>query len=532
MSSRCFADINDSSDLSLTQLQNISATLVNEVQLGNISQVVNLTVSGVAVVEPLPSPGTNEWNATTTDSPYTTIVEASRMRFNPAPEPQHEGVVFKTQPKIQVLDAQGQPITQLGTASQPWQITASLRPGGSNALANLTGNLTIEFVNGWANFTDLLITQFGSDFYIDFVLTSPSDKNFSISSDPLTVTGRPITASVASMTSTVIENNYFAINVELRDEVTSELIPDIAWRGHTWTMTAELDKPEHHTGEMTGSNETIFSTSTSSANFYSLNFTSLGIYALKLHIYTTPSAYDFYKDVQVAVRSQSQTNIVIQQTTLVEMKFESDFNTVVGSDNKSFAIMMGNYFAAKYPDVLVNSVTVTEGSIVVTYSISGGISGVNTTVYGMCDTIQNNTGFTFNSQTISLSGYLTVGGVSYYGVSCGPISTTSSDESSTNLALIISLAVVSTLLVCLIVAIVLWKCKVYPKTKTRDLNNYANYIGNPNTIEDILFREQSFMSIRDKSAGLPQAPAATTISNYNTHGRASPLPFYTQKMKQ
>ncbi|XP_021347967.1 fibrocystin-L-like [Mizuhopecten yessoensis] len=524
------SNVNDSSDLTQTQLQNISATLVNEVQLGNISQVVNLTVVGVAVVEPLASPSSPEWNAMTTDSPYTVIVEASSMRFNPAPEPQHEGVVFKTQPKIQVLDAQGQPIIQLGTASQPWQITASLRPGGSNALANLTGNLTVEFANGWANFTDLLITQFGTDFYIDFTVTVPTDSNFTIASDPLTVTGRPIIASIASKTSTVIENNYFAIGVELRDEITSELIPDIAWRGHTWTMTAELNKPELHLGSLLGYNETIFSTSSSSANFYSLNFTSLGVYALKLHIYTTPSGYDFYEEVQVLVRSQTQTSIVVQQTTQVEMKFDSDFNTVVGADDKPFAAMMGNYFAAKYPDVLVNSVAVTAGSIVVTYSISGGISGVNTTVYGMCDTIQNSTAFSFNSQSLSLSGYLTVGGVSYYGVSCGPITSTTSDLSSTNLALIISLAVVSTILVCVVMGIIFWKCKVQPKTKTRDLNNYTNYIGHQSTIEDILFREQSFMSIRDKSAGLPQAPAATNINslgvnNYHNPERKSPLPF-------
>ncbi|XP_069121982.1 fibrocystin-L-like [Argopecten irradians] len=518
------SNINDSSDLSQTQLQNISATLVSEVQLGNISQVVQLTVVGVAVVEPLPTPGSTEWSSTTTDSPYTVVVEASSMRFNPAPVPEYEGVILKTQPKIQVLDAAGQPITRLGTPSHPWKITASLRPGGSNPLANLTGNLTVEFVNGWANFTDLIITQFGTDFYIDFYLTEPADTNFTIASAPLTVAGRPIKPSITSMTSTVIENNYFAIGVELRDEVTSELIPDIAWRGHTWTMTAELNQPEHHTGSMLGTNETIFSTSTSSANFYSLSFTSFGIYSLKLRIYTTPAAYDLTEEIQVMVKSQNQTSIVIEQTTQVQMKFDADYSTVVGTDDKPFAAMMGNFFAVKYPDVIVNSVTVTEGSIIVTFSISGGISSVNTTVHGMCDSVQNSTGFNFNSQSLTLSSYLTVGGVSYYGVHCGPISS-DDDTSTTKLALIISLVVVSTILVCVVIGIVIWKCKVYPKTKTRDLNNYANYIGYPSKIEDVMFREQSFMSIREKSGGLPLAPASTTFYNrYNNQGRNSPAP--------
>ncbi|XP_069115226.1 fibrocystin-L-like [Argopecten irradians] len=521
------SNVNDSSDLSLEQLRNISTSLINEGQIGNLSEVLNTTITGVAVVEPPATPGTPEWNSTTNESPYTIIIQAADMRFNPAPEPQHEGVVFKTQPKIQVLDAQGQPITQLGTAEQPWQITASLRPGGSNPLANLIGNLTVEFVNGWANFTDLLITQFGTDFYIDFDLTVPADSNFSISSAPLTVTGRPIEPSIISMTSNVLEGNYFSIGVELRDGVSSEIIPDIAWRGHTWTMAASLNHPEHHTGSMLGSTETVFSTSSSSAHFYSLNFTSFGIYALKLHIYTTPAAYDLYKEVQVLVKSQEQTSIVIEQTSPVVMKFESaNYAEVVGNDSQAFAAMMANRFIVMFSNLIFNSVAITEGSIIVTYSVSGSISDVNTTVYTMCESIQNGSTFNFNSQSLTLSGYLTVGGVAYYGVHCGPISTTTTPDSDTNetqLALIIALVVVSVLLIIAILAIVLWKCKVYPKTKTRDLTKYEGYLEQPKTIEDILFREQSFMSIREKSAGIPQAPAATNLG-YN-QGTKSPLPF-------
>ncbi|XP_060084827.1 fibrocystin-L-like, partial [Ylistrum balloti] len=524
------SNINDTSELSSEQLQNISNTLINEIQLGNISDVLNTTVTRVAVVEPLPSPGTQEWNDTTTDSPYVVIVEATSMRFNPAPEPLHEGVVFRTQPKIQVLDAQGQPITNLGTDSQPWQITASLRLGGSNPSASLTGNLTVEFVNGWANFTDLLITQLGSDFYIDFNLTSPSDSNFTIASDPLTVTGRPITASVASMTTSPIENDNFALRVELRDGLTSELIPDIAWRGHTWTLTVELNKPEVHTGEMIGSNLTLFSTSSSSANFYSLNFTSLGIYTLRLHIYTTPAGYDFYEELQIVVRTQVQTTIAVEQTTVIVMKFESaDYNAVVGTDDKAFGTMVTSQFILIFQEILFNSVSVTPGSIVVSFSVSGGISNINATVYGMCESIQNGSTFTFNSQSLTLSGYLTVGGISYYGSLCGPIATSTTPESglgNTELALIISLVIVSVLLTVLIIAIVYWKCKVHPKTKTRDLSKYHNYMDQPQTIEDILFREKSFMSIREKTSVIPQAPAATNINSlgYNSQKR-SPLPY-------
>ncbi|XP_021369085.1 fibrocystin-L-like isoform X2 [Mizuhopecten yessoensis] len=523
----------NSTALSAEQLENMVDKITNEIQLGNISQVLNMTVNGVSVAGPPPSPGSPEWNSTTVDdSPYTVIVEAAGMRFNPAPEPQHEGVVFKTQPKIQVLDPQGRPITQLGSASQPWEITASLRPGGSNPLATLTGNLTVQFVNGWANFTSLLITKLGTEFHIDFNLTVPTGSNFSITSGPLTVAARPIKASVTSMTSTVIENHYFAVGVELQDNATSERIPDIAWRGLAWTMTAELNMPELNPGSMLGPSETLFSTSSSTANFYSLNFTSLGIYAVKLHVYTTPSAYDFYEEVQVIVRSQDQTSLVIEKTSLLEMRFDADFDTVVGANTKPFASMMASRFIKKYLNVLFDYVSVEPGSIVVKFSISGGVSNLNTTVHGMCESVQNDSSFTFNSTTIALSGYLTVDGVSYYGVHCGPIASpaTTKPESAhdkTSMALIVSLVVVSVTLLVTILAIILWKCKVAPKTKTRDLKGFSGYYNQPNTIEDILFREQSFMSIREKSTIRPQAPAATSIHSIgnNFNSEKSPLPF-------
>jgi uncharacterized membrane protein len=78
-----------------------------------------------------------------------------------------------------------------------------------------------------------------------------------------------------------------------------------------------------------------------------------------------------------------------------------------------------------------------------------------------------------------------------------------SSDSSTNIALIAAVVLGVVVVILLTIgAVVLWKCKVVPKTKTHDSYN-TKYLGNHQDINDILFREQSFMSI--------SAPMATNI---------------------
>lgn len=62
------------------------------------------------------------------------------------------------------------------------------------------------------------------------------------------------------------------------------------------------------------------------------------------------------------------------------------------------------------------------GSIIVTFQISGTNSSVNTTVYAVCNSIQSGQTYSFNGTSLSLAGYLTVGGTVYYGVTCGDVS--------------------------------------------------------------------------------------------------------------
>ena len=126
---------------------------------------------------------------------------------------------------------QGNRIKKLGTIANPWRVTATIRSGTGNPYAVLEGNTTIMVTEGWANFTNLLITHFGQAYILDFNISYPDEgENVSLSSDPFTITGRPLKGSLVSRSTTVVEKGLISVVLELRDEVTSEKISNITWR--------------------------------------------------------------------------------------------------------------------------------------------------------------------------------------------------------------------------------------------------------------------------------------------------------------
>lgn len=123
-------------------------------------------------------------------------------------------------------------MTELGTAEYPWELTASLRPGTGHPNAILNGTLTVNASSGWFIFTDLDISHMGVGYILDFNVTSPvAAVNFSISSEPFDVDGRPVKAHVVSKTAgDIVKNSRFSITLDLRDENTDDILTDIAWR--------------------------------------------------------------------------------------------------------------------------------------------------------------------------------------------------------------------------------------------------------------------------------------------------------------
>lgn len=102
-------DLNGTSgagDLTSTELDTAASKIVNEIQLGNFSEIINVSQDTTySIAEPPPSPSSSEWEKIKTDdNPYTSLYVVDAMVFKPALVPQHEGVPFATQPKIQIVD--------------------------------------------------------------------------------------------------------------------------------------------------------------------------------------------------------------------------------------------------------------------------------------------------------------------------------------------------------------------------------------------------------------------------------------------
>lgn len=93
-------------DLSTEELQNITTTIVNDVQAG--STLLNLLNStGVAIAEPPPDPEDPNWQVVLSDTNVAlqTLAQPSEMRLSITIVPLHEGAPFSTQPKLQIYDS-------------------------------------------------------------------------------------------------------------------------------------------------------------------------------------------------------------------------------------------------------------------------------------------------------------------------------------------------------------------------------------------------------------------------------------------
>ena len=60
-----------------------------------------------------------------------------------------------------------------------------------------------------------------------------------------------------------------------------------------------------------------------------------------------------------------------------------------------------------------------SGSVIITTTITGNTTTVQQIIDDVCDSISTGTTLTYNGQTFTLSSYLTIDNVTYYGVSCG-----------------------------------------------------------------------------------------------------------------
>ncbi|XP_035665204.1 fibrocystin-L-like [Branchiostoma floridae] len=441
--------------LSYDQLKALEATLIDALQSGALSSILGVNVTSASINGPVPPVGSEEWSQLTVEPAVAeTYTTPSSLRMAAEPEPLHEGAGFSVQPKIQALDTEGNVITHLGYSDSPWEITATLQLGsGSDVRALLKGTTSVPYVNGWANFTDLEITHSGEDYTIHFTVSRDTQTPLLVFSQPLTVATKPVTVGVLSQPETATVNQPFSLQMELRDAVTGQAIPDIAWKGLTWTVTVSLVKPfpEMYNGSLSGETSATFNPLTGYATFVNLQLSDISRYQLEFHVTNDQNMaeYDFTYAPDPIDVFPSGYHVPGGVEKAVQIKFDADFATVQEHESH-FEIFMMNELNAKYSDVYISAVDASSGSIIVDFTLTGPEEEVDAVLLRLWEAVNQPMTVTFAGNTMSTLPIMFVNRERYYGTSVA---------SSEDIVLIACIATMSGLAVLFIALIVIWRCK-------------------------------------------------------------------------
>ena len=166
----------------------------------------------------------------------------SRLFIAIQPGEANETVPFGIQPKLWMLDSQGEQVNSVGYGEVgAWVATAVIRPSTGDPKAMLTGNNTAKFSQGWANFTSLSISHNGT-YILDFHISKPDTANFQESSDPFMVKERELYFAFKTQPGNGTEMSPLTAQpaVEVRDAASGMIASNTGWKNRTWYAVASL----------------------------------------------------------------------------------------------------------------------------------------------------------------------------------------------------------------------------------------------------------------------------------------------------
>jgi hypothetical protein len=178
--------------------------------------------------------------AVATSAPFNiTIGPATQLSFSAAPGNTRAGVAFATQPVVQALDAGGNLVTTYNGA-----VTLAITPSAGTVGAVLGGILTVNAVNGVANFSGLNIDRIGTAYQLNAGATGLSGADstaFNITADRLVFTTSPsnATAGTAFPTQPIVQaiDSFGTLDTNFTGAVTLAITPS------TGTVGAVLASP-------------------------------------------------------------------------------------------------------------------------------------------------------------------------------------------------------------------------------------------------------------------------------------------------
>ena len=298
----------NATNLGYNQLLNISNAIVGAAQSGELEAAIDANIDTVTVANPLPAPvmanytGLNDSalnaselagiplylseNASTVE--YSTYKVPENLHLYQTPFDANETVPFGQQPLLFIADENSQLVSTLRhMTGESWKLTVSIRAGYGDPDAVLSGNTTVPFVSGWANFTDIAISHSGV-FKLDFDITTPNS-NLTISSDSFLVRERVIVLGIIKHIISANETVVFHPSplMELIDIGNGQRVTNHDWKGWDWVTRAHLISYSGN-GEFLG--QTVRNFTLGLVEFSDISIHSAGNYSIRYIVYTVPAS--------------------------------------------------------------------------------------------------------------------------------------------------------------------------------------------------------------------------------------------------
>jgi len=290
----------------------------------------------------------------------------------------------------------------------------------SDSNAVIEGNTNILFENGWARFSDLAISREG-EYTLTFKVLSPeSYTGFILDSTTIQIEKRNLQAQAEVKTVERISGSPIELDISIEDTDSVSTVSDISWADHTWSATLSLLDSSYYVGTLDGTLTVDFDASTGVASFVDVSMSLPGKVTVLVTVTSSPADYTLQKELELDSLSAAQRDIVVEVQNQIELKFDVAYDATKA---QHLALQILNHYSLM-DEWRVLGFTHRAGSTYITLTVEGSTLGVANSINGLCGQIENSTTFVFDGINVSPEPYLTVDGSAFYGVQCGPITTT------------------------------------------------------------------------------------------------------------
>ena len=373
------------------ELQNVTTRVGEVIQTGELGNSLGTTILGAEITEPLPPPvdptgGVRATNTTGGPQPNTTeaanlttyydrqVIEelAEQNETQPVlisipdfmrvygeyPSEGISGLPLAESIHIVMYDNNQERVTTLGIGL-PWLLTATIVNGPQDAYLL---DSTVEMGTGAAQFTDLLFSHPG-DYLLQFSITYPVNASISLRVDTsIAITERELIIEIPEslpLQGTIIYPLSTNTVLQVRDKSSNKIATNLGWRQRQWFAKATVID----TSSQTDYRVYVANIVEGEAQFNEIRVDDAGSYRVRFTVYTDPASDN---SVLPAPVESGIINIEYRPNTRFDVTYDNDYTIVRGMEEE-FVLQFEQHIESQYPAIDVYNVSVSEGSIIVSY---------------------------------------------------------------------------------------------------------------------------------------------------------------------